>query len=164
MPPRCSSNAAVAVDPRFGIDDAALVELCRRLDRLPLAIELAAARTKSLPVPEITSRLNDRFQLLVGTRAAVDRYDGLRGAIDWSYDLLFDDERTVFRRFGVFAGGATLEAAEVVCGPDAMDVISRLVDKSLLVADTSGPTGQVPDARVAAGLCVGPARGGRRAR
>ena len=91
-----------------------------------------------MPVPEITARLNDRFQLLVGTRASVDRYDGLRGAIDWSYDLLFDDERTVFRRFGVFAGGATLEAAEVVCGPDAIDVISRLVDKSLLVADTSG--------------------------
>ena len=130
---------AVAVDPRFAVDDVALLELCRRLDRLPLAIELAAARTKSLPVPEITSRLNDRFQLLVGARAAVDRYDGLRGAIDWSYDLLFDDERSVFRRFGVFAGGATLEAAEVVCGPDAMDVITRLVDKSLLVADTSGP-------------------------
>ncbi len=138
-PPRCSSNAPSRWTRASAVDDVALLELCRRLDRLPLAIELAAARTKSLPVPEITSRLNDRFQLLVGARAAVDRYDGLRGAIDWSYDLLFDDERSVFRRFGVFAGGATLEAAEVVCGPDAMDVISRLVDKSLLVADTSGP-------------------------
>ena len=133
---------ARAVQPMFtaGADgDGELVELCRHLDGLPLAIELAAARTKTLPVPEIADRLRDRFQLLRRTqRAGTSRHEGLEAAIDWSYELLFDDERRTFRRLAVFAGGATIEAAERMCGPDAFELASRLVDRSLLVADTAG--------------------------
>lgn len=141
--------AAVAAPPT---DDAerttAVVDLCRHLDGLPLAIELAAARTKTLAVWEITARLHRRFEMLAdlkgegtagGRAGGVSRRHGLRAAIDWSHDLLFEDERRVFRRFGVFAGGATTDAVEAVCGPDAFDVLPRLVDKSMLVADTAGP-------------------------
>ena len=132
---------ARAVQPYFTPDDdgnADLVELCRHLDGLPLAIELAAARAKTLPVPEITERLRDRFALLRRAQpTGTDRHDGLKAAIDWSYELLFDDERRTLRAFAVFAGGATLDAAERVCGPDAFELTSRLVDRSLLVADTS---------------------------
>jgi len=133
---------AEAVQPRFRAerDEASLVALCRRLDGLPLAIELAAARAKTLPVPEIAARLRDRFELLVTPkRAATGRQDGLRAAIDWSYDLLFDDEKRAFRHLAVFAGGATVDAAQDLCGPDALDIVARLVDKSLLVAETDGP-------------------------
>jgi hypothetical protein len=132
---------ASAVQPRITFEGAKadeVVGLCRRLDGLPLAIELAAARTKTLPVPEITARLEDRFQLLVDPRRPMARYDGLRGAIDWSHDLLFDDEKRAFRWLAVFVGGATVDAAEAHCGPDALDLIARLVDKSLLVADVDG--------------------------
>jgi predicted ATPase len=135
---------ARAVQPLFttGAEtDEELIELCRHLDGLPLAIELAAARTKILPVPEIADRLRNRFELLRRTeRAGPSRHEGLEAAIDWSYELLFDDERRTFRRLAVFTGGATIEAAECLCGPDALDVASRLVDRSLLVADTSGRT------------------------
>ena len=135
---------ARAVQPLFttGAEtDEELIELCRHLDGLPLAIELAAARTKILPVPEIAERLRNRFELLRRTeRAGLSRHAGLEAAIDWSYDLLFDDERRTFRHLAVFTGGATIEAAECLCGPDAFDVASRLVDRSLLVADTSGRT------------------------
>ena len=111
----------------------------RHLDGLPLAIELAAARTKTLPIAEIASRLDDRFQLLRRTaRSTLARHDGLEAAIAWSYDLLFDDERRAFRRLAVFSGGATADAAERLCGPDALELATRLVDRSLLVADTSG--------------------------
>jgi predicted ATPase/DNA-binding SARP family transcriptional activator len=132
---------ARAVRPGFTADAAHLVELCRRLDGLPLAIELAAARTKSLPPSEIMARLVDRFGLLVSSRpAGSDRPRTLRAAIDWSYDLLVEDEQRAFRQLAVFAGGFTTGAAEAVCGADALDVVARLVDKSLLVADTSGTT------------------------
>jgi predicted ATPase len=130
---------ACAVQPGLTADAAVLVELCRRLDGLPLAIELAAARTKSLPPSEITARLVDRFGLLVASSAGgTDRPRTLRAAIDWSYDLLFEHEQRAFRHLAVFAGGFTTAAAEAVCGADALDVVARLVDKSLLVADTSG--------------------------
>ena len=90
-------------------------------------------------MPEIADRLRDRFQLLRRTqRAGTSRHEGLEAAIDWSYDLLFDEERRTFRRLAVFAGGATIEAVERMCGPDAFEVASRLVDRSLLVADTAG--------------------------
>jgi predicted ATPase/DNA-binding SARP family transcriptional activator len=132
---------AEAVQPRFSADHGDVVELCRHLDGLPLAIELAAARTKTLPVPEIAARLHDRFRLLTDSKRPGDsRQRGLRAAIDWSYDLLFEDEQRAFRRLAVFAGGVTTDAAEAVCGDDALDIVTRLVDKSLLVAETSGRT------------------------
>ena len=117
--------------------DDELIELCRRLDGLPLAIELAAARTKTLPVRELVERLDQRFELL---RPSERSGAGLGAAIDSSYDLLFEEERRAFRRLSVFAGGATVEAAEAVCGPDALDLVARLVDRSMLTADTSGET------------------------
>jgi predicted ATPase/DNA-binding SARP family transcriptional activator len=133
---------AEAVQPLLHLDDETrsdVTELCRHLDGLPLAIELAAARTKTLPLPEITARLADRFDLLRRTgRGGAGRHDGLRAAIDWSYESLFEEEQRAFRRLAVFAGGATTVAVRASCGADALDLISRLVDKSLLVADTSG--------------------------
>ena len=135
-------DRARAVQPHLdvdAVDDGQLTDLCRHLDGLPLAIELAAARTKTLPLPEISSRLQDRFQLLRRTgRAGISHHEGLRAAIDWSYELLFTDEQRTFRRLAVFAGGATISAAEAVCGPEAFETATRLVDRSLLIADTSG--------------------------
>jgi predicted ATPase len=130
-----------AVQPLFtDAEHEGLVELCRHLDGLPLAIELAAARAKTLAVPQIASMLERRFELLrSASRAGPSRHEGLRTAIDASYELLFADDQRAFRALSVFAGGATLEAARVVCGPDALDLVTRLVDRSLLVADTSGP-------------------------
>ena len=131
----------MAVQPHAasGADREHIATLVRHLDRLPLAIELAAARTKTLPVLEIISRLDDRFRLLRQTsRGAPDRHDGLEAAIAWSYDMLFADERRTFRELSVCPGGITIDLAERLCGPDALDLASRLVDRSLLVADTSG--------------------------
>ena len=92
-----------------------MAQICRRLDGIPLAIELAAARVRLLSVEQIASRLDDRFALLTGgSRTALPRHRTLRGAIDWSYALLDEDERTLLRRLAVFAGGWTLEAAERV--------------------------------------------------
>ena len=121
------------------VDEADISELCVRLDGLPLALELAAARTRTLPVPEIAARLRDRFDLLQSTRRLVDdRHHGLRAAIDWSYELLFEDERRTFRRLAVFNGGASVEAIAAVCGEDGFDVAMRLTNRSLAIADTSG--------------------------
>ncbi|CAA9286241.1 MAG: Adenylyl cyclase class-3/4/guanylyl cyclase / Disease resistance domain-containing protein / Tetratricopeptide repeat-containing protein / Transcriptional regulator, LuxR family [uncultured Chloroflexi bacterium] len=121
---------------------AAVVDLCRRLDGLPLAIELAAVRTRVLTVEQIRDRLTDRFALLTGgSRAALPRHQTLRTTIDWSHDLLDSAERTLLRRLCVFAGRFTLEAIESVCssedGPPqhALDVLSSLVDKSLVVKE-----------------------------
>ena len=137
---------AMAASSEFRITDrnaAAIAQICRRLDGVPLALELAAARVRALPVEQIAARLDDRFRLLTGSsRISVPRHQTLRQTIDWSHDLLGEDERAVFRRLAVFVGGASLEAAEAVCAgppvdPDTvLDVLSRLVDKSLLVADT----------------------------
>jgi predicted ATPase/DNA-binding SARP family transcriptional activator len=117
----------------------ALVDLCARLDGMPLAIELAAARSRSLPVEQLADRLDDRFRLLTGgARTALPRQQTLRAVVEWSYDLLFSDEQQVFDRFAVFAGAASLEAAEAVCAGgtvepvDVADLLARLVDKSLL--------------------------------
>src|SRR5205807_8834614 len=94
----------------------AVLQVCRRLDGIPLAIELAAARVKALPVEEIAARLDDRFRLLTGgSRTALPRQQTLRALIDWSHDLLSGAERTLLRRLSVFAGGWTLGAAEAVC-------------------------------------------------
>jgi predicted ATPase/class 3 adenylate cyclase len=112
--------------------DETVVEICRRLDDLPLAIELAAARVKALSPAQILERLEQRLVLLTGgARDLSERQRTLRGAIDWSHDLLTPDEQVVFRRFAVFRGGCTLEAAGDVAGAD-LDTVQSLVDKSLL--------------------------------
>jgi len=119
-----------------------VAEICRRLDGMPLAIELAAARARALSVREIAQRLDDRFRLLTaGSRTAPLRQQTLAATVDWSYNLLSHSERSVLQRLAVFAGGCTLTAAEAVCADETvytgevMDVLAHLVDKSLVVAD-----------------------------
>jgi predicted ATPase/class 3 adenylate cyclase len=139
---------AGAVAPAFTLTPehaAAVASICHRLDGIPLAIELAAARVKVLTVEQIAARLDDRFRLLTGgSRTALPRQQTLRAAMDWSYDLLTAKERAVLRRLSVFSGGWTLEAAEAVCAGDGvddgdvLDVQTALVDKSLVVVEESG--------------------------
>ena len=119
----------------------AIAEICARLDGLPLAVELAAARTRAFPIAQIASRLHDRFRLLTGgSRTALPRQQTLRAVVDWSYDLLFDDERRVFERLSVFPGGCDLATAETVCADDVLasddiaELVNALVEKSLVVA------------------------------
>jgi predicted ATPase len=109
----------------------AVEELCRRLDEMPLALELAAARTKVLTPEQILDRLSERLDLFRGGRDADPRQATLRATIEWSYDLLTADEQRLFARLGVFAGGGTLAAAEAICGAD-LDTLQSLVDKSLV--------------------------------
>ena len=116
---------------RLGDRRAPGSELCRRLDNLPLAIELAAARTVALSPRQILDRLSRRLDLLKAGRDADPRQQTLRATIEWSYDLLDEPERATFARLAVFVGGSTLDAVEQVCGGD-VDVIASLVDKSLL--------------------------------
>ena len=127
-------------------DNAPIVaDICRRLDGIPLAIELAAARVNVLSVPNLAKRLNERFRILTGgSRTALPRQKTLSALIDWSYDLLTLDEQRLFSRLGVFAGSFSLEAAETVCGDEEIDadhvfdLVSSLTEKSLLHGDTSG--------------------------
>jgi len=129
----------------------AVAQVCSRLDGIPLAIELAAARVKGLSVDQISKRLDDRFQLLTsGSRTALPRQQTLRATIEWSYDLLSEPERLLLRRLAVFAIDWILEAAEAVCAgpdpaegstgitPEVMDILLRLVDKSLVIAEEKG--------------------------
>ncbi len=123
---------------------AAVAQICARLDGIPLALELAAARVRSLSPAQIAARLDDRFKLLIaGPRTAPARHQTLRATIDWSYQLLNDDEQRVLRRLAVFVGGCSLDAAEAVCASDEIerddivDILGRLVDRSLVVADTT---------------------------
>ncbi|MGZ9235223.1 MAG: tetratricopeptide repeat protein [Anaerolineales bacterium] len=140
-----NAKSGFALDERNALSVA---QICRRLDGIPLAIELAAARIKVLSVDEIAARLDDRFSLLTaGSRTAVPRHQTLRAAIDWSHDLLADPERILFRRLAVFAGGFTLEAAEAVCShgmkrSDVLDFLARLVDKSLVVVEHVSDLGE----------------------
>ena len=136
---------ATAVLPTFRVTQQnaqAVVQICRRLDGIPLAVELAAARVKVLPVEQIASRLDDQFRLLTGgSRVALARHQTLRAAMDWSHNLLSSQERAMLRRLSVFAGGWTLDAAEAVCigddviASEVLDLLTRLVDKSLVVAE-----------------------------
>ncbi|MFC9298445.1 BTAD domain-containing putative transcriptional regulator [Streptomyces sp. NPDC057011] len=160
---RLLADRGAAARPGFRTadDPAACAEICRRLDGLPLAIELAAARLRLLTPRQIADRLDDRFRLLTsGSRTVLPRQQTLRAVVDWSWELLDEPERTVLRRLSVFAGGCDLAAAEAVCadgtGPvaaeaaaeaalhvaDVADVLGSLVDKSLVVAapgpDASG--------------------------
>jgi predicted ATPase/DNA-binding CsgD family transcriptional regulator len=136
--------------PSFRVTDAnapAVAQICQRLDGIPLAIELAAARLRHLSAERIAQELDDRFRLLVGgSRVVLPRQQTLAASVAWSHDLLSDDEQLVLRRLGVFAGRFELDAAEHVVATlgdfDAVqvfDVVSRLVDKSLLVAEEDGP-------------------------
>jgi predicted ATPase/class 3 adenylate cyclase len=144
-------DRARAVAPDFTLDRPeeadAVAEICRRLDGIPLAIELAAARTIAMSAPELRDRLDDRFRLLSGSRRGLERHQTLRHAVQWSYDLLDDDERALLGRCAVFAGGFDLAAATVVGGGEmfdeyaAFDLLEALVRKSLVLADrTSGHT------------------------
>ena len=110
---------ARAVSPGFSVTAAnaeAVQRICRALDGMPLAIELAAARMRSMTAEQVAARLDDRFRLLTGgSRTALPRHQTLRAVVDWSWDLLDEGERALLRRLSVFAGGGTLEAAERVC-------------------------------------------------
>ena len=113
-------------------DRGVVVEICGRLDELPLAIELAAARIKLLSPPKLLERLEQSLPVLTGgARDAPVRHQTLRAAIDWSFELLEEDEQALFARLSVFAGGCTLEAAEAVCEA-SLDGLASLVEKSLL--------------------------------
>jgi predicted ATPase/DNA-binding SARP family transcriptional activator len=145
---RLLAERGAAARPGFTVEDDpdACAEICHRLDGLPLAIELAAARLRSLTPRQIADRLDDRFRLLTrGSRTVLPRQQTLRAVVDWSWDLLGTRERALLQRLSVFTGGWTLEAAEQVCqgGPlaaqDVADVLGSLVDKSLVVADMPGP-------------------------
>ncbi|MFZ0713933.1 adenylate/guanylate cyclase domain-containing protein, partial [Mycobacterium sp.] len=132
----------------FEISDESLMavsEICRRLDGVPLAIELAAARVRALSLTEILDSLHDRFRLLTGgARTAVRRQQTLRASVDWSHALLTEPERVLFRRLAAFMGGFDLSAAQTICGGgdveryQVLDQLALLVDKSLVVADESG--------------------------
>jgi non-specific serine/threonine protein kinase len=138
---------ALAVQPHFAVtvqNAPVVAQVCQRLDGIPLAIELAAARLRGLSVEQLAARLDQRFRLLTGgSRAALARQQTLQATVDWSYGLLAAAEKTLFNRLAVFAGGFTIEAAEVVCagGPvateEVLDLLLRLVDKSLVVAEGS---------------------------
>src|SRR5205823_6159898 len=116
----------------------ALIEICRHLDGMPLALELAAARLRTLGVDQLLARLTDRFALLTGgSRSALPRQQTLRATIDWSYDLLTEPERRMLQRLSVFAGDFGLEAVEAVCATEAvadpvLDLLAGLVDKSFV--------------------------------
>ncbi|WP_330331667.1 AAA family ATPase [Streptomyces sp. NBC_00536] len=157
---RLFADRGAAARPGFTVadDPAAVAEICARLDGLPLAIELAAARLRLLTPRQIADRLDNRFRLLTsGSRTVLPRQQTLRAVVDWSWDLLDASERTVLRRLSVFAGGCDLTAAEAVCadpgpdGPDGpdladiadvADVLGALVDKSLVLADPAPATAQ----------------------
>ncbi len=141
-------DRARAVRPGFSADEqtrTVISDICRRLDGLPLAAELAAARLRSLTLATLAERLDDRFRLLTaGARTALPRQQTLRAVVDWSYDLLFEDERRLFAQLPVFVGGFNLDAVEWVCANEqvpvgeVLDVLSRLVDKSLVTALDAG--------------------------
>jgi predicted ATPase len=145
---RLFADRAAAVVPAFRLTDdnaPAVVRICQRLDGMPLALELAAARVRVLTVEEIAGRLDDRFRLLTGgDRTALPRQRTLRALVDWSYELLSTDEQVLFRRLAVFAGGWTLASAEAVCADDdlgaeaILDALTSLVDRSLAFADGRG--------------------------
>jgi predicted ATPase/class 3 adenylate cyclase len=145
-------SRASAAEPPFTVtprNAPAVAQICYRLDGIPLALELAAARVKVLSVEQIAQRLDDSFRLLTGgSRTALPRQQTLRALIDWSYDLLSGPESALLRCLSVFTGGWTLEAAEQVCAGegvpaiDVLDLLGRLVDKSLVVVDEAGGTGR----------------------
>ncbi|MFJ2647416.1 ATP-binding protein [Streptomyces sp. NPDC087420] len=147
---RLLAERGAAGRPGFRVTDDpdACAEICRRLDGLPLALELAAARLRVLGPRQIADRLDDRFRLLgtgTGSRTVLPRQQTLRAVVDWSWDLLAEDERAVLRRLSVFSGGCALAEAEAVCDtPDTLSLLASLVDKSLVVAAPGSRTGPAP--------------------
>ncbi|MGA5562832.1 AfsR/SARP family transcriptional regulator [Streptomyces platensis] len=144
---RLLADRGAAARPGFRVEDdpAACAEICRRLDGLPLAIELAAARLRLLSPRQLADRLDDRFRLLTsGSRTLLPRQQTLRAVVDWSWELTDEPERAVLRRLSVFAGGCDLAAAEEVCAGDGVDgrevagLLGSLIDKSLVVAAPAG--------------------------
>jgi predicted ATPase/class 3 adenylate cyclase len=141
-------DRAALADTRFVLsDDTApiVADICSRLDGIPFAIELAAARVRVLSIPNLAERLNERFKILTGgSRIALPRQKTLSALIDWSYDLLTTQEQTLFNRLGIFAGSFDLDATTAVCASDSLasadvlDLLSSLTDKSLVAADTVG--------------------------
>ena len=155
VPPLAADDAvrlfvgrAQAAGARLELSDdhlAAISDICTRLDGLPLAIELAAARTRAFSIKQVASRLDDRFRLLAGgSRTALPRQQTLRAVVDWSYELLFEEEQRAFERLAVFPGGCDLATAEAVCADDTLaaddlhDLIRALVEKSLVIAVPRG--------------------------
>jgi len=142
-------DRVAAVRPDFALMDenaAAVATICDRLDGIPLAIELAAARARALPVDEIARRLEDRFRLLTGgSRTALPRHQTLEATMDWSYELLGNEEKWLLQRLAVFSGGLTLEAAEHVgsssgmATADVLDLLTTLVDKSMVIFSDQEP-------------------------
>ena len=142
---RLFEQRAQLVRPSFQVSDGnadTVRQICRRLDGLPLAIELAAARMRILSAAQLAERLDDLFAVLTGgPRSAPRRHQALRATLDWSYELLTADERAIFRRLAIFSGGFTLAAAEQVAAGggiaarDILDLLTRLADKSLLRVD-----------------------------
>jgi predicted ATPase/DNA-binding XRE family transcriptional regulator len=136
-------DRAMAAYPSFRLkkkNASAITDICRRLDGIPLAIELASARTKVFPPEEIAARLDDRFRLLTGgSRIALERHQTLFALIEWSHNLLSEPERVLLRRLSVFAGGWSFEAAQAVCGDglgdEVLDLLTHLVDKSLVAVE-----------------------------
>ncbi|MCB0183361.1 MAG: AAA family ATPase, partial [Caldilineaceae bacterium] len=138
-------DRTVAVKPTFALNDAnaaAVTQICRQLDGVPLAIELAAARVRAMTPEQIAARLDDRFRLLTGgSRTALPRQQTLRAMIYWSWDLLSEPECTLLRRLAVFFGGWSLEAAEAICADetlpvyDVLELLTHLVEKSLVVME-----------------------------
>jgi len=145
-------DRALLVAPHFVVDNdnaPHVAQICHRLDGIPFAIELAAARVKMLSVEQISKRLDDRFRLLTGgARTALPRQQTLRALIDWSYDILTENERLLLRRLSVFAGGWTLDATEEVCSGDGietydvLDFLTQLVNKSLVVVMEHSQSGE----------------------
>ncbi|MEU8224235.1 BTAD domain-containing putative transcriptional regulator [Kribbella sp. NPDC048915] len=138
-------DRATAVRAELTADRETLARICRALDGMPLAIELAAARLRTMSPAQLANRLDDRFRLLTGgSRTALPRHRTLRAVIDWSWELLSDAERAVLRRLSVFSGGAGLEAAEQVCAGgeveswEVLDLLTALTEKSLVVAKDEG--------------------------
>ena len=142
---RLLRDRAGAVRKDLGVDAhtlSTMARICRALDGMPLAIELAAARLRTMSLDQLANRLDDRFRLLTGgSRTALPRHQTLRAVVDWSWELLTDAERMVLRRLSVFSGGASLEAAERVCAGDAveqeqvLELLTALAEKSLLVTE-----------------------------
>ncbi|MFF0154780.1 BTAD domain-containing putative transcriptional regulator [Micromonospora sp. NPDC005203] len=145
---RLFADRAAAVRPDFEVDDRTVgpvVGICRSLDGMPLAIELAAARMRAMTADQVATRLDDRFRLLTGgSRTALPRHQTLRAVVDWSWDLLDEADRALWRRLAVFTGGATAAAVERVCGggelaaPEVLDRLFALVEKSLVIVSGAG--------------------------